>query len=157
VLNKSDVVKTITSLVPSRSNGIITYIACYAATSAGGKTCDKKSCQHTSTHAWVKWEDGKTFSYSLLELELDLPSKEVVKEKQPSSIEKFKSVVKEKSTFDFDLYCGYTQVKYDRNGQPHLIKMGVSEVEIAITAPIKQEDLDYDQYNYLSGKPMKKK
>lgn len=52
-------------------NGVVKYVACWGATKAGGKLCDKKTCSHShKDYVWVEWPDGTTFSYDHNELVL---------------------------------------------------------------------------------------
>jgi hypothetical protein len=54
-----------------RLNGKVRYIACQLATTSGGKTCDKDTCQHTiKDYVWVLWP-GKTATMSYHYSELD--------------------------------------------------------------------------------------
>lgn len=69
-----DIVKTLPGLPGTiRNGGVIRYIACVAATSAGGKTCDKKTCQHPVKQiVWVQWQGHvNIFSYMYTELTLN--------------------------------------------------------------------------------------
>lgn len=70
-----DKVKTVVGPnVPAlRTNGTVKHLACYLATSSGGKTCDKKTCTHAlRDYAWVMWPSGQIFSYAQVELADDM-------------------------------------------------------------------------------------
>lgn len=154
----NDIVKTAFGVCPvQKTGGVVLYLACFLATTVGGKICSKKTCTHTSTHVWVKWQDDKIYTYTLKEIEIDdtksNPAPVDVKEKDIKPILKISP--KEK-LFDWDFYTGYTTVKYGRDGKAHLIRNGVSIVDEKLIPPIELKELDWDQYNIFSGKPCKK-
>ena len=72
-MNKHDIVK---KLDGTKNGGRVLWICCLAATTAGGKTCDKKLCAHQpAEYAYVAWPvsaGGGTSSLPLIELELDI-------------------------------------------------------------------------------------
>lgn len=60
-----------------RKGGTVKHIACYLATSAGGKSCNNKSCMHaTRDYVWVSWPSGLggsvLYSYHYNELIIDV-------------------------------------------------------------------------------------
>ena len=67
--NIGDIVDTATG---SRHSGRVRYLACGNATSAGGRTCDKKTCAHpVRDYVWILWPGTKnTASYHETELAL---------------------------------------------------------------------------------------
>lgn len=132
----------------TRYNGKVKYVACSLATTAGGKTCDKKTCAHlVKDHVWVLWpSDLTTVSYHYSDLEYDasqptkpgsntLPSAEDMKKSEAKTgdsnkdayLEKAKQAIKNavdpKPPTDIDFwrgYHGFTKVKYDRSGRPFI-------------------------------------
>ena len=72
---KGDLVKISAKAIAAgttvRSGGVVKHVACYLATAAGGKTCDKKTCAHAiKDYVWVSFPTG-TFSYHHEELDYD--------------------------------------------------------------------------------------
>lgn len=71
-MKKNDIVR---KLDGTKAGGRILWVCCLAATTAGGKTCDKKLCAHQpAEYAYVSWPvsaGGGTSSLPLIEIELD--------------------------------------------------------------------------------------
>src|SRR5580698_9891223 len=73
---KGDIVNTSLALHAAggspKIGGVVKYVACHAATTGGGKTCDKKTCAHPAKdYVFVIWPPDKTiFSYHNTFLEL---------------------------------------------------------------------------------------
>lgn len=141
----NDIVKTTSG---SRVAGKVRYIACYGATTAGGKTCNKKTCSCVGRdYVWVEWTDNKIYSYEYTELAYDLLEQIVAKEiaivEKKSSVPTIPDLTIEK--FDFDMYNGITEVRYTRDGRGYLVSKGGSQ-EVSKTL-VEEKDLDFDTYN----------
>jgi hypothetical protein len=68
-----DIVDTAATVATQRQGGRIRYCACFGATMAGGRVCDKKICVHSNArdYVWVLWNGLKTtISYHETELVL---------------------------------------------------------------------------------------
>jgi hypothetical protein len=139
----SDLVKTTSG---SRVAGKVKYIACKGATTAGGKTCDKKACNcFIKDYVWVEWTDSKVFSYEHTELAFDVINggspivSNVLEEKKPDTT--IPDLTTEK--FNYDLYNGITEVRYTRDGKGYLVNV-VQEIP---KPAIEEKELDFDVYN----------
>jgi|SRR5271165_2771030 len=136
----------------SRNAGKVIYIACKNATIAGGKTCDKKTCNcFVKDYVWVEWTDSKVFSYEHTELAFDgqqsqeIVAKEikVIGENESKNIPTIPNLTLEK--LDFDLYNGITQVRYTRDGIGYIVNVGANQE--TIVPAIEEKELDFDAYN----------
>lgn len=151
----------------TRNGGVVAYIACIQATQAGGKTCDRKTCQHPDdqrTIVWVLWQGTKTtMSYHHAELAFD---KETIKEDttlpEPGdsvytsapNIDSMKKVItdeEKKRAEAFRIYAGFDKVKFDKNGKPYL-----KEIIVEDKVPIKNEDINWQVYNGFERGSVKK-
>jgi hypothetical protein len=139
----------------ARTGGVVKYIACFGATAAGGRKCDKRICVHMiRDYCWVKWGDGTVFSYEHNELGFEQPvigaPVQVVENDQKAVIDGealalIEKQIAKKETLNYSIYNGFTQVRYGRDGQPYLVD--VSGTIQAEAPEIKEEELDYDVYN----------
>jgi hypothetical protein len=138
-----DVVRTTNG---DKSGGIVKYIACNMATVAGGKSCDKKTCNHyVKDFVWVKWTDGKVFSYEHQELAIDkiVPTEtKIITETPTNKAQELAIPDIMESKIDFDLYNGITEVRYTRDGRGYTISK-----PIVVPDPIAEQELDFDAYN----------
>ena len=166
-LKVGDKVRSSPKLAIVRTNGTVKYVACVLATAAGGKTCDKKTCNHTAKdYVWVEWVPKSIFSYHYTELMFDAAptspnetSKPTCDEtkKDEEYIDKAKAEIKAitksgKAQLDwFRAYNGFTKFKYDRQGRPY-----IQETELPSAPPIKNEELDFDVYSGIKKGSIRK-
>lgn len=144
--NQSDIVRTVNG---NRTGGVVKYIACKAATLAGGRTCDKKTCNHyVKDFVWVKWTDNSICSYEHSELAFEKaiapdPIK-IIEKESTDKIDTIPSLPKPEDRIDFNLYNGITAIRYTRDGKEVIVD--VSGQGLAIP-PIEEKDLDFEAYN----------
>lgn len=154
-----DIVETLTTALTPRSKGKVKYIACVDATGAGGKTCDKKKCNHSiNEFVWVDWPgETKLFSYHYNDLQLvQMKSQEIITTNQNdlqtsmNILKEFytqdKQELPEKSEIDYNLYNGFVKIKYDKAGNAYYQSISSS---LATPEPLKEDQIDWDAYNGL--------
>lgn len=155
--------KAIAAGTTAKNKGVVKYVACYLATTAGGKTCDKKTCQHTiKDYVWVEWPDGKLCSYHHQELERDgvapvaMPDAAAFKAKAAEVSDKIKKAEQagilgadngKKGDIDWNAYNsrlpGETTTKVQRSVyEPDHIE--------------KEDEIDWDVYTGFKRGPLRK-
>ncbi len=177
----NDIVKTIAATIygAQRVGGVVKYVACRAATIAGGKTCDKKLCPHSPKEMiWVKWATTiALMTYHYNELAHDqttaastttsappidpTPTVNITdnpKETDEQYIERTKDAIKEalkqkdKPIDDFwGKYNGFDKLRYDRNGRQY-----IQRTEQEPKQPIENDQIDWENYTGRSRGPARK-
>ena len=149
------IVKTIDG---SKTDGEVKFIACHSATSGGGKTCRRATCNHLAKdYCFVSWASGGMASYHHSELAFvnppaasdnGSPSSSIVKAdklevRDNRAKEEEKAPIRE--TIDFRIYNGFVQVREGRDGKTYLVDVA-NHASNADTPAIKEEELDYEAY-----------
>jgi hypothetical protein len=137
-----------------KTGGVVKYVACFAATTVGGKMCDKKTCVHKiRDYVWVRWGDNSVYSYDHNELGFEHPvvGAPIVAANPEGAIDNEalalieKQIARQENKLDYSLYNGLTQIRHGRDGTKYLVDMTGSS--FAEAPEIKENELDYDVYN----------
>jgi hypothetical protein len=150
-----DRVKTI---LGNRTGGTVKYIACHQATQSGGKTCDKKTCQHPiQNYIWVVWNDKSLCSYEYIELAVDhsAETKATSPSTDKASIEEAKTAINKiisnditrgMSEQDAQIYDGFAQIRRGRNGEAFIHYPLGAPSPHQDKQPVSEQELDWDAY-----------
>jgi hypothetical protein len=131
-----DVVKT---LDDKKCCGIIYAISCFGATSKGGRSCPIAECTfHEQDYIFVQWEDKTTYSYHHSELTIDETIPEPITERMIPIAEE---VLVEENHFDWNLYNGFSKIKYDtRTGQQY--------IQLSFEEELNRPAIENDEINW---------
>jgi hypothetical protein len=157
--NIGDIVDTVPTVANQRQGGRVRYMACYNATMAGGRTCDKKTCQHSPRdYIWVLWNGQKTtVSYHESELVPQAsPSIEKISEQTDGIAPEAKAIIKDKFA-DIENSSGKKEADIDWDKYHGFDKRWASKKDYPERKPLDESELTpefWQRYNYGNHLPI---